>query len=169
MKLESDAHAVRVKMAQEETKIQMNESDIWYERRLKNESEIHKYELEWLAIEQRERDKQAQAEIRQINETTYLFKEHKLAALEELIEEYKKLGDEGKLGLARVRGEMTALRGDTRATGVVVQDVAFDIGKMWQSVHQGLATTIGDTARFLLGMKSSVQSWGDAVKSFFLD
>lgn len=113
-------------------------------------------------------DRAAKAEIRQINETTFLFKEQKMAVLKDLEQKYIDMGDEGESSLRRVRGEMEALSGSTKATGVIVQDVGFDMNKVWEGVHAGLTTTIGDTARFLLGMKSSVESWGDAVKSFFL-
>ena len=113
-------------------------------------------------------DAAAKAEIKQINETTYLFKEHKMAALEELEQKYLKLEDAGADGLKRVRGEMKALEGTTRATGVVVQDVGFDMGRMWQGVHTGLTQAIGDVARYALGISSNIKSLGDALKGFFL-
>ncbi len=112
-------------------------------------------------------DRAAKAEIRQINETTYLFKEHKMAALKDLERQYIDMGDEGANGLKRIRGEMEALKGTTKATGVIVQDVGFDMGKVWQGVHTGLTQAIGDIARYALGIGDNVKSLGEALKGFF--
>ena len=113
-------------------------------------------------------DRSSKIEIGQINETTYLFKEHKMAALADLERQYVELGDVSSSRLIRVRSEMEALKGTTKATGVIVQDVGFDMGKVWQGVHTGLTQGIGDIARYALGISSNIKSLGDALKGFFL-
>lgn len=136
------------------------------ERRLNAEGDAELRRMH--AAQDAARDKSAQIEVRQINETTFLLKEQKMQALQGLLEKYQAMGPEGEKAVGRIRAEMEALQGQTRATGVIIQDVGFDMGRVWGAVHDGLAQGIGELARYALGMSSSIHSAGEAIKSFFL-
>ena len=109
----------------------------------------------------------AQSELRQVNETVFLFRDQKMKALEELRDKYEKAGESGKKALERINGELDALRSNTRATGVVVQDLGFDTNRMWASAHSSLEHYLGQIGRWALGLESSIHGIGDAIKGFF--
>lgn len=115
---------------------------------------------------QRDNERTAQLEIKAINDTAFLFKEQKIAALEEVRQKYDSMGEDGARALRRIDQEIEQVSSSTRAAGVIIQDVGFNMDAVWKGVHGSLTATIAETSKWLLGMDSSIRSLGDATKGF---
>ncbi len=123
-------------------------------------------ELRDLREIQREKEREAQVDLKAINETTFMFKEQKLAALEEAKAKYLEMGEGGAAALQRIDQEIANVTQSHRTAGVLIQDVGFDMMNVWKGVHGALTATIAETTKWLLGMDSSIHSLGEALKSF---
>lgn len=114
----------------------------------------------------RDADLSAKEEMRLINETTFLFKEQKIAAMEAVRDKYAELSKDAQRDIGGINAEIMRVAGSHRVAGVVIQDVGFDMMNVWKGVHGALAGTIAETTRWLLGLDSSIKGLGDALKSF---